>query len=417
MLPDQPATTEVARLAVRVTKDAARQIRGGHPWVFDSSVTAVRPTGRVGDLAVVFDERRDFMAIGLFDPDSPIRVRILHQGRPTPIDRTFWRQRLASALQRRATLVHDPATTAYRWVHGENDGLPGLVLDRYDTTVVAKVYSAAWFPHLPQVVESIVDVATPETVVLRLARNTGGDNVPAGLPAYRDGQALLGRHPEGPVHFLENGLTFEADLVHGQKTGHFLDQRNNRERVRGLSSGARVLDVYACTGGFSVNAAAGGAQLVHRVDISAEALATARRNMEHNRALPAVRDCRQEDTVGDAMATMAELADRGRRFDVVVVDPPSFASRQDQVDRALRAYTRLTQLALRLLEPGGRLVQASCSARVGAEDLDGAVEAAAAGSGYRLSEVTRTGHAIDHPVGFPQGAYLTAVFATVQRGA
>jgi 23S rRNA (cytosine1962-C5)-methyltransferase len=154
-------------------------------------------------------------------------------------------------------------------------------------------------------------------------------------------------------------------------------------------------------------------RIVHSVDISEGAIATARRNMDHNRSLPAVRACHHHDTVGDAMAVMAEMSDHGRRFDMVVVDPPSFASRQDQVPGALRAYGRLTELALRLLGPGGTLVQASCSARVSDGDFFSTVDAAAERSGVELTDALRTAHAVDHPVGFPEGGYLKAVFATV----
>ncbi len=396
------------RLAVRITPDAARHVRAGHPWLFDGSIVSVRPDGDAGDLAVIFDDRRRFMAIGLYDPASPTRVKVLHHGRPTPIDAEFWRERLRVALAVRARLVDDESTTAFRWVHGENDGLPGLVLDRYGDVTVIKLYSAAWFAHLDAVLGAAQDVLPAQRVVLRLARNVAADG-----RASLDGSALVGPLPAQPVRFLERSLTFEADVVHGQKTGHFLDQRDNRARVRRRAAGARVLDVYCCTGGFSVNAAAGGATLVHSIDISAAAVATARRNMDHNRDLSAVRSCHHHDTVGDAMAVMAEMADHGRRFDMVVVDPPSFASRRDQVDGALRAYGRLTQLALRLLEPGGTLVQASCSARVPERTFFDAVDAAAERSGVELTDVSHTAHALDHPVGFSEGAYLKALFATV----
>lgn len=377
--------------------------------MFDGSVVSVKPDGAPGDLAVIFDDRRKFMAIGLYDPASPIRIKVLHAGSPTPIDDAFWIDRLTAALELRRRLVDDPTTTALRWVHGENDGLPGLVLDRYGDTTVVKLYSAAWFAHLDAVVSAAQQVLVADRVVLRLARNVAPDG------ARADATALVGELPNRPVRFLERGLTFEADVVHGQKTGHFLDQRDNRFRVRNRATGARVLDVYACTGGFSVNAAAGGAELVHSVDINAAAIATARRNMDHNRGLPAVRACHHHDTVGDAMAVMAEMSDHGRRFDLVVVDPPSFASRKDQVPGALRAYGRLTELALRLLEPGGTLVQASCSARVSEADFFATVGAAAQRHGVVLVDALRTSHAVDHPIGFPEGGYLKAVFATVER--
>src|SRR6478752_6139107 len=138
-----------SRLAVRVTKDAQRQIRGGHPWIYDSSITS-EPDGSVGDLAVIFDEHRKFVAIGLYDPTSPIRIKVLHHGKPRQIDDDFWRERLSTALERRSELA--PHTTGYRWVHGENDGMPGFIADRFDDVVVLKLYSAAWFPYLDSIV-------------------------------------------------------------------------------------------------------------------------------------------------------------------------------------------------------------------------------------------------------------------------
>lgn len=398
------------RLAVRVTKDALRQVRGGHPWIFDAAVVAAPDDGAAGDLAVVFDDRRRFAAIGLWDPASPIRVRVLHHGRPRQIDADFWTGRLLDAHERRGELVDSAETTAWRWVHGENDGLPGLVVDRYGDTLVVKLYSAAWFPHLEQVVAALRAVWTPERIVLRLGR-VAARHAGAGAPG--DGTTLVGAPPEGPVPFLEHGLHFEADVVHGQKTGHFLDQRDNRALVGGLARGRRVLDVFSCTGGFTVHAAAGGASLVHSVDLSAPAITAARANLARNDGLPAVRACRHESTVGDAAEVMAQMVAEGRRFDVVVVDPPSFASRKDQVAGALRAYARLTELAVGLVEQGGTLVQASCSARVPTDEFVATVRAAADRAGVGLRDERRTGHAVDHPVGFAQGEYLKAVVATV----
>ncbi|MDQ2677280.1 MAG: class I SAM-dependent rRNA methyltransferase [Actinomycetota bacterium] len=402
--------TDRPRLAVRLTKDAMRQVRAGHPWVFDRSITQIRPEGEgeAGDLAVVFDDKRRFSAIGLYDPDSPIRIKLLHHGAPVQVGPELWDERLQAALALRASLVASTHTDAFRWVNGENDAMPGLVLDVYRGTVVMKLYTEAWFPYVDEIVDAVVRARAPERIVLRLSRT-----VASAQDRWHDGTALVGTLPDGPVRFLENDLTFEADVVAGQKTGHFLDQRENRLLVRGLSGSARVLDVYACTGGFSVNAAAGGARLVHSVDISAAAIETTRRNMAANRDRPAVRACRHHWSVGDAMTVMAEMIDERRTFDVVVVDPPSFARRRSQVEGALRAYARLTRLALDLVEPGGVLVQASCSSRVTTEEFHATVLAAADESDRRLIDVLRTGHAADHPIGFPEGEYLKGIIATV----
>jgi 23S rRNA (cytosine1962-C5)-methyltransferase len=404
--------TSVRRLAARVSKDAARHVRHGHPWVFDESVRSIAAGGAPGDLAVIFDDEREFMAIGLYDPDSPIRIRVLHHGRPTPIDESFWRARVLAALEVRDELVRSTATTGYRVVHGENDGLGGLVVDRYADVCVVKLYSAAWLPHLPAIVAVLAELLEPTAIVLRLSRNVGR-SVARDDP--RDGDVVWGELPDGPVLFTENGLVFEADVVAGQKTGFFLDQRDNRDRVRSRAAGKSVLDVCSASGGFSVAAAAGGATVVHSVDSSAAAIAAAERNMAHNAARPHVAECRHETSVGDADSVLTRLARSGERFGIVVVDPPSMASRKSQVEGALRAYARWCDLALEVLEPGGTLVQASCSSRVTSRQLLEVVYAVADERGMGLRNVTTTGHALDHPVGFPEGEYLSAVIANTYR--
>jgi 23S rRNA (cytosine1962-C5)-methyltransferase len=403
-----PAPAE-RRLAVRVTPDALRQVRSGHPWVFDDSVTSVSRTGAPGDLAVVFDDRRRFAAIGLWDPGSPIRVRILQHGAPRPVDAGLWDERVRTALARRAELLarSDADAAAFRLVHGENDQLPGLVVDRYADVLVVKVYTAAWLPHLRPVVEALQRIAPCAGVVLRLGRTVRDE---AGAVGLADGDVIAGRVPAGPVRFREGGLWFDADVRAGQKTGHFLDQRANRHLVGSEATGRTVFDVFAATGGFSVHAAAGGARAVHSVDRSRPTLAMASHNMALNDALEAVRRCRHTVEAGDAFDVLARMARDGRRFDVAVVDPPSFTRRAADVPAAERADARLTRLALAVVRPGGRLVQASCSSRVDADRFFDVVETAAASAGRPLRTVRKTFHDVDHPVAFPQGAYLKAGF-------
>ena len=396
------------RVAVRVTPDALRQIRGGHPWVFDRAVTSVSHDAPAGALAVVFDQQRRFAAIGLWDPTSPIRVRVLHAGPPVTVDDAFWRDRVDRALAVRQGLIDDPGTTGYRVVHGENDGLPGLVVDRYDDTAVVKLYTTAWHPHLPPIVDAFVARTGVERVVLRHSRSAIGAGT--GIAAT---SVLVGAPPAGPVEFLEHGLRFEADVLLGQKTGHFLDQRENRALVGELARGGRVLDVFCCTGGFSVHAAAGGASTVTSVDRSGPALEATGRNLDHNRARDAVVACRHDAIEGDAFEVLERLAHDGRRYDVVVIDPPSFASRAAQVDRAVTAYGALTRLGVELVAPGGLLVQSSCSSRVDERRFHTTVREAATAGGRTFEEWARTGHAVDHPIGFPEGRYLKTVFARI----
>lgn len=403
------------RLAVKVTPDALRQLRSGHPWLFEGSITSVNRTGAPGDLAVVFDDDRQFRAIGLWDPASPIRVKILHSGKPTQIDAPWFRTKLAAAVAVRAPLAESAgtstATTGYRVVHGENDGMPGLVVDRYGHVVVLKLYSAAWVPHLATLVPILRELVPFASVVVRTARSLADQP----LHGIEPGMSLLGPDVDAPVPFLEHGLHFEADVVHGQKTGHFLDQRDNRVLVGSMAAGARVLDVFSCNGGFGVHAAAGGARSVHSIDASPFAIRDAERNMALNAHLPAVAACRHETTIGEAFATLEKLNESRGRFDIVVVDPPSFAQNAPSIPKAITAYERLAQLAVPLVERGGLLVQASCSSRVDEATFVRAVHAGAARAGFDLDEVRRTGHAVDHPIGFREGAYLKALFARPSR--
>ena len=396
------------RLAVRVSKDAERQIRGGHPWLFDGSITSVSGDGEPGDLAVVFDAKKRFLAIGLYDPESPIRVRVLHHGEPTTIDPTWFEGAVRRSAERRAALARTGDTTAYRVVHGENDGLPGLVIDRYADVAVMKLYSGSWLPHLGTLVDAVADVLAPRSLVLRLARVVDATE-------RRDGELLAGEPVDGPVRYRENGLDVEAEVIVGQKTGAFLDQRENRHRVRQIAAGARVLDVFACTGGFSVHAAAGGAASVHSVDLSAGAIATTKANMALNMRIPAVRACRHTTSVADAQTEMRRLGAAGERFGVVVVDPPSFAQRAEQRRGPNRADAQRPDSGARRGAGGGTGGLAECSRPRSADDHFDAVERGVGRAGLTLVGPVRTGHPIDHPVGFPEGAYLKAVFARIER--
>jgi 23S rRNA (cytosine1962-C5)-methyltransferase len=398
------------RLALHVTPAAERALRGGHPWLFDQAIRRQSSEGQAGDLAVIFDGRRRFLAIGLYDPHSPIRVRILHRGKPAAIGPEWFRAQLTTAARLRASL---PAagTTGYRLVHGENDGLPGLIVDRYGTTTVLKLYTAAWLPHLRHFLPALAAVAPAERLVLRLSRQL--QSRPELLHGLTDGKILWGPDLAGPVIFQENGLLFEVDPVQGQKTGFFLDQRENRARVEGLANGAAVLNVFAYSGGFSVYAARGGAVSVTSLDISRPALEAAERNFLLNQAIGRVAAARHELLAGDAFALLAQLGREAHLFDLVIVDPPAFAKSQSEIEGALSAYKRLARLALGVLRPAGTVAMASCSSRVTAADFFATVNEAAAAAGRPLREIERTGHPIDHPVGFAEGAYLKCLFAHV----
>jgi 23S rRNA (cytosine1962-C5)-methyltransferase len=398
--PADPSTRP--RIAVRLAPNALREVRRGHPWVFDQSIASTSRPGEPGDLAVIFDDKRNFVAIGLWDPTSPIRIKLLHHGAPTTINQEFFSERIRAAIEVRQSLIDSPHTNAFRLIHGENDRLPGLVVDRYDTTTVVKLYSPAWFPFLDMLVDHLGDNA--DTVVLRLARSVG----PFAPPDRVDGTVLRGPVPHNGVEFIEHQLRFRADVLRGQKTGHFLDQRENRLLVRGISQGERVLDVFCCTGGFSVNAAAGGAASVHSVDIAPSALQATNEHIQANADRAQVRAAKHTSTTADAFATLDRLRRKREQFDLVIVDPPSFTSHQGTVSTALSAYRRLNLAAASVVTPGGTLFTASCSARIEREDFRGAVEAGIEAAGATFSRRRETGQPIDHPIGFREGEYLKA---------
>lgn len=419
-LPEPIAGPSEKRIALRVSPAAERQLRGGHPWLYDQAIRSQSHDGRAGDLGVVFDRKRRFLAIGLYDPDSPLRLRVLQAGKPAQIDQAWFEQRIVEAARRRLPLLRErQPTTGFRIVHGENDGMPGLVLDRYGRSLVLKLYTAAWVPHLTAVLTAIQTAAAPDggigtlgearRIVLRLSRHVAARHDL--LYGLEDGMVVSGKRLKKPVKFLENGLTFEADLAQGQKTGFFLDQRENRARVETMAAGKTILNVFAFTGGFSVYAARGGAPRVVSIDISQHALAGAMRHFKLNRDVTAVAACNHEILLGDAFRILKQLRKNRQQFDMVIVDPPAFARRQDEVARALSAYGRLTRLALGVLRPSGALVSSSCSSRVTADQFYETVLQAAVGHKRPLQEITRTGHALDHPIGFPEGAYLKTLFA------
>jgi 23S rRNA (cytosine1962-C5)-methyltransferase len=398
------------RMAARVKPAAERALRQGHPWLFAESITQLGHAGNAGDLAVVFDRKGRFLAIGLYDPHSPIRVRVLAAGQPTPIDRAWFARQVEQAAARRDELLRSE-TNGYRVIHGENDGLPGLVVDRYADTLVMKLYTAAWTAHLRDVVDPLLERFAPRRVLLRLSRAVSRDAA-SDLQGLYDGQLLWGSALDEELTFQENGLRFAVDPIHGQKTGFFLDQRENRARVEQLADGAHVLNVFAYTGGFSLYAARGGARRVTSLDMSEPALEMARQNFALNQHVPAVAAAEHCVLVGDAFPELARLADAGRRFSLVVIDPPAFAKRQSEVDAALAAYAKLTQLGLRVLQSGGTIVLASCSSRVDSRAFRANARDAAQRAGRPLNIFEQTGHPVDHPIGFPEGSYLKCLFAT-----
>ena len=392
------------RLRLRLTAAAESIIRHGHPWVYSDSIREQNRDGTTGELAVIYDRNDRFLAIGFYDAGSPLRVRILHAGKPANLDAPWWALHLRKSLERRNGLGTDE-TTGYRLIHGESDGWPGLVLDRYGEVLVLKLYTGAWLPRLDEIAALIVAECRPTRLILRLSRNLQEDAARGGRT---DGSLLAGEAGPGVALFRENGLTFEADVLKGQKTGFFLDQRDNRQIVEGISSGAEVLNAFSFSGGFSLYAARGGARRVTDLDISRHALDSGARNFALNQTFATVRACQREALQVDVFAWLRHTDTR--QFDVVILDPPSLAKREADRPDAIDAYARLAFEGMRRVRPGGWLLAASCSAHVQADEFFATVRSALSQTPTRWTEVQTTEHPVDHPAGFPEGRYLKAIY-------
>ncbi len=388
-----------AEAVLELQKDLARHLRAGHPWVFRKAIERAPrdlPAGAIVDVAA----GGRFVARGYYDPHSAIAVRILTREPAEAIDATFWRRRVARAAALRRELVR--GATGYRLVHGESDGLPGVVVDRYRGTAVMKLYSAGLTPHRAAVVEAVRAAADDLEGVY------GRDEIPRDEEADEEaprGRVLWGVEPPERIAIEEHGMALLVDVRRGQKTGLFLDQRENRRLVRDLARGrAEALDCFGYTGGFSVAAALGGARHVVTVDVDREAVALARENFRANGLDPADHEFAAED----AFDLLARLRREGRRFDLVVCDPPAFAKSQKAVESALAGYASLQRAALAVVAPGGLLVTASCSARVSAEQFEAALKGAAEKARAEIQIVEERRQPPDHPVSpqFPQGRYL-----------
>jgi 23S rRNA (cytosine1962-C5)-methyltransferase len=383
----------------------ARPFFGRHPWVLDSAVLRVEGEPAVGDVVDLATHDGQFIARGLWNPASRIRVRLYAFDAATPLDEGLFRGRLEAALGLRRSLELDSAAGGCRLVNAEGDDLSGLVVDRYGEFLAVQVTAAALVPRLDLLADTLTAVVQPRGMLLRGAER--GLSKLEGL--HLPDRLLRGVAPEGPVFIEEHGLRFGVDLAEGQKTGFYLDQRDNRRAAAAVARGRRVLDVFCYAGGFGIACAAAGAKSVLAIDSSARATALARANADLNAVAGYVVE------TADAFEKLAALQAAGERFGMVVLDPPKFARSRASLDDALRAYHRVNRLAVDLLEPGGILVTCSCSGSVSREDFLQMLAGVAQRSRRSLQLLEVRGAAADHPVSASclEGEYLKCVIARV----
>jgi 23S rRNA (cytosine1962-C5)-methyltransferase len=389
-------------LSLRKSED--KRLRAGHLWIFSNEVDIARTPLKAfqpGDLAVVEDAQGHPLGLAYVNPDSLITARLLTRDPRAAIDRDFFVQRLQTALALRERLYDRPC---YRLAHGESDGLPGLVIDRFGDVLSLQTNTAGMEALQAVLVAALEQVLAPRAIVIR---NTSGLRQLEGLADYT---GVVGGTLADPVEIEENGVRFRVDLLGGQKTGWFFDHRDNRALAARLRRGRRVLDLFSYSGAFGIQAACAGAERVDCVDASESALAL----LAENAALNGVGE-RVHGEQADVFDFLKQAREERRRYDLVILDPPALIKRKKDVKAGIEAYRRLNQGALQLLAPGGILVSASCSYHLQRETLHDILRATARHGDRHLSFIARGGQGLDHPIhpAIPETDYLKAFFCSV----
>jgi 23S rRNA (cytosine1962-C5)-methyltransferase len=384
---------------IHLKRGRERSVKRQHPWIFSGAIEKVSGKPQRGDTVDVRSASGEVLARAAYSPQSQIRARVWTFDVAQEVDAAFFRQRIMQALALRAALPAAKRGNAMRLIHAESDGLPGLVVDRYADVLVAQFLAAGVERWRDPILDALAELTGCEAIYERSdaeTRKLEGLEPRAGF--------VRGNRNASRCPIIEYGLNFKVDVEQGQKTGFFLDQRENRQRIRELAAGREVLDGFCYTGGFAINALAGGASRVVAIESSAPSLEVARENLVAN----AVDASKVEFVAADVFSHLRALRDRGAQFDLAVLDPPKFAPTAAQAKNAARAYKDINLLALKLLRPGGLLATFSCSAGVDAALFQSIVAGAALDAGGQAKMVERFSAAADHPVAlaFPEGEYL-----------
>ncbi|NSL53671.1 class I SAM-dependent rRNA methyltransferase [Uliginosibacterium aquaticum] len=377
-----------------------RSVMRRHPWIFAGSVAKLAGRSKPGDTVEVFNDRGQLMGRAAFSPNSQIRARMWTFDADESIDHGFFKRRVAASVARRAVHPQLAGLDGVRLIHGESDGLPGVIADRFGKVVVLQITSAGGEKWREAIIAGLVQATGCVCVYERSdsdVRKLEGLEPRSGV--------VYGELPAGPLTIRENGVTMEVDVVSGHKTGFYLDQRDNRLLTGQLAKGRSVLNCFCYTAGFSLQALAGGAASTLSIDSSGPALESARRNLAMNSQLDAAR---AEWWEADVFEALRKLRTDGRKFDLIVLDPPKFAPSAAHAQRAARAYKDINILGFRLLNPGGILMTYSCSGGIGQELFQQIVAGAAVDAGVDGRIIHRLSAGADHPIGLavPEGEYL-----------
>jgi len=378
-----------------------------HPWVFSGAIQRIEGTPAEGDLVEVLDNSRKFLAIGHYQIGS-IAVRVV-SFENIPVDTEFWSHKIKQAYDMRLSLglIAPKKNNTYRLIHGEGDSLPGLIVDVYDNTAVMQAHSVGMH-EIRQILAEAIVKNVPEVKNVYYKSET---TLPFNAPITPEDGYLIGKETK-ELSALENGLTFHVDWLRGQKTGFFVDQRENRSLLERYSQGKSVLNMFCYTGGFSVYALRGGAQLVHSVDSSAKAIDLTEKNVEAN--FP--KDLRHTSFDEDAFKFLNNLQHNEQKYDLIILDPPAFAKHREAIRNALKGYKRLNAKAFEQIKPGGILFTFSCSQVITKEQFRLAVFSAAAESKRNVRILHQLSQPADHPINIyhPEGEYLKGLVLWVE---
>jgi len=372
------------------------RIQKGHLWVFSNEIENLPRDIASGETVKLFTHDKIFLGTGFYNPHSLISVRLLSRKDEEP-DKNFFHKKFSEALSLREKIYNQKETNAYRLVHGESDGLPGLIVDRFNKAIVLQAFSAGMDIHLPLICDVLQELLNPAVIIVR---NESPMRELEGLTLHKD--VVKGERSETVQTIHDGGITYEVDLFEGQKTGFFLDQRENRKIIRAFSTGADVLDVFTNDGGFALNSLYGGARSAIMVDASKQALQRADHNAQLNKF------SNYSLIAADAFDTLDQMVESKESFDLVVLDPPSFTKSRKNLPGALKAYKRLNKLGLQLLRNGGFLATASCSHHVSEEDFLQSIHQAALAADCQLRMIHKNSQPFDHPVllAMPETSYL-----------
>lgn len=395
-----------------------KPVRQRHPWIFSGAIASITRDVVDGEIVSVVDSDHKWLAKGYLNRSSQIQVRLLSWDEAEEIDEAFWEKRLQAAVKRRDLLANSSATDAYRLIHAESDFLPGLTVDRYADYLVMQVGTLGIERHKDLIAQKLLALTGCLGVIERGDASTRRKEK---LP-QSDG-LLAGEAPDGLVTIKEANLSFAVDLLGGQKTGFYIDQRENRRRIANYCSEQRVLNAFSYTGAITAHALAAGAQHVTNIDTSLRALELGEENLKLNGFDP---DTMSESIVGDVFDVLRDWRDfgtpppegsdaPGELFDVIVLDPPKFAQSKNQVDKALRGYKDINLIAMQLLKPNGILATFSCSGLVSADLFQKVIFGAAVDAGRDVQIIEWRNQPSDHPVSiaFPEGAYLKGLICRV----